>query len=30
MYIKMEWIENIENKYEIVDFICEYVSFGNK
>lgn len=30
MYIKMEWIENTENKHETVDFICEYVSPGNK
>lgn len=26
----MEWIENTENKHETVDFICEYVSPGNK
>lgn len=30
MYIKMKWIENTENKHETVDFICEYVSPGNK
>lgn len=26
----MEWIENTENIHETVDFICEYVSPGNK